>query len=86
MGKYYLIHFGIGNVGKTLVSQLFASQKRLKQVYSVDLQYCGMFGSRGGFFKQSGFSESEVKKNITSLATPKIINPLDFLKKLSQGW
>lgn len=82
MRQYYIIHFGIGNVGKTLIEQLFTNKDSLKRRFAVDLQYCGMFGSKGGFYKKTGFSKSEVKKNMQSLSAPLITEPLDFLKKL----
>jgi homoserine dehydrogenase len=83
MKKYHIIHFGIGNVGKTFIAQLFANREKIKRDFDIDLQYCGMFGSKGGFFKSSGFSEAEVKKNVSALQIPKITDPLPFLKSLN---
>lgn len=82
MQEYYLIHFGIGNVGKTLIEQLFANRENIKRDFVVDLKYCGMFGSKGGFFKQSGFTKKEVKDHQIGLSSPQITDTLTFLQGL----
>jgi homoserine dehydrogenase len=82
MKKYYIIHFGIGNVGRVFIEQLFANYEKIRSDFGVELFYCGMFGSKGGFFKQSGFTHAEVIKHSKHLQKSEITDPLQMLKKL----
>ena len=82
MKTYHIIHFGIGNVGKTFVEQLFTNREKFKKEFGVDLNYCAMFGSKGGFFKKTGISESEFNDYYSHLSQPQITSPLTFLKNL----
>lgn len=86
MKKFNIIHFGAGNVGKTVIKQLFENKKRLQKHNAVDLRYCGIFGSKGGFFKKTGYTEKEIKKIITRLSSPPITDSLLFMQKLNRSF
>jgi homoserine dehydrogenase len=55
MKKLSIIHIGVGNVGKALVSQI-------QQFGPKELVYCGIFTSREGVFRKNGLQADDFKK------------------------
>ena len=56
----FLLHLGLGSVGKALLRQLAANTKRLETEQNLRLLYCGFFTSRGGTFIPDGLSPFEL--------------------------
>lgn len=55
MKKLSIIHLGIGNVGKALVSQI-------QKFGPEELVYCGIYTSKGGVYKKVGLNATDFKK------------------------
>lgn len=72
MKDFYLIHLGIGNVGKELVKQILHEKNHIRDKHQVNLNYCGLYNSRGGEFDPEGFNND------------KLIKILDHLEKKRQ--
>lgn len=60
MKKLNIIHLGIGNVGRALVRMILENKEKLKKDLKVDLNYCGLFNSKGGIYKNNGLKEKEI--------------------------
>jgi homoserine dehydrogenase len=56
----FLLHIGLGSVGKAFVRQLAANAGRLQKERNLHLRYCGFFTSQGGTFIPDGLSSSEL--------------------------
>ncbi|MCL4339044.1 hypothetical protein M1271_05130 [Patescibacteria group bacterium] len=61
MHKINIIHLGIGNVGKEFIKEIGEVSPSWKRKYGIFLNYCGMFGSKGGVFDAEGLSEKKIK-------------------------
>lgn len=61
MKQLRIIHLGVGNVGSKLVNQIRKQQQAIANSYGVQLQYCGLFDSKGGYYKQDGLAFSELE-------------------------
>ena len=73
MKNYYLLHLGIGNVGRELVTQIEKSRKRLEKDFGVNLIYSGLFTSRSALFAKNGLSPL---KALGKLKTPSAVPPV----------
>lgn len=62
MNRLNLIHLGIGNVGGELVKQIQSQRPILQKQLGVDLNYCGLFETKGGIFQSRGLSTTEIKQ------------------------
>lgn len=60
MKRLNIIHLGIGNVGKVLVRMILENKEKLKKDFRVDLNYCGLFNSKGGIYKKKGLKDKEI--------------------------
>lgn len=60
MKKLNIIHLGIGNVGKALVWMILENKEKLKRDFRIDFNYCGLFNSKGGIFKNNGLKDKEI--------------------------
>ncbi len=76
MHKINIIHLGIGNVGKELIREIEEVNPSWKRKYGIFLNYCGMFGSKGGVFDAEGLSENKIK------SFPKTSSGVDVKKAL----
>lgn len=80
MKNIYLVHLGIGNVGKQLVRLILENREKIRKKFGVDLQYCGLFNSKGGVFDPMGLSEDDLIRFPYSLNSD-ITNCLDKIPK-----
>ena len=55
-----LLHLGIGNVGRALLSQIGQESENLKKHRRINLKYCGLFNSKGGIFNSHGLTKKEI--------------------------
>ena len=84
MKKLYILHLGIGNVGKSLVDQI-------QKFGGKELVYSGLFTSRNGVFNKEGFINKKlapVLKFLSSRATEGsrgILSPQDAKLKRSDS-
>lgn len=60
MKHVFLLHLGVGNVGRMLQQYILSGRNTLKKSFGVDLTYCGMFRSSGGIFRHGGLTELEM--------------------------
>jgi homoserine dehydrogenase len=72
MNKLHILHLGVGNVGKELITQIAAQEKNITQKYAIEIVYSGLFTSASGFFSRNGISPREALEYIEQ-------------KKLSEG-
>lgn len=61
MKSIHIIHLGIGNVGREIVRQILRQREYLQRECNIDLQYCGLFNSKGGVFNKDGLSFEEMR-------------------------
>jgi homoserine dehydrogenase len=62
----FLLHIGLGSVGKAFVRQLAANAGRLETERNLHLRYCGFFTSRGGTFIADGLSPFQLRQCATT--------------------
>lgn len=55
MEQLNILHFGVGNVGNTIVHLIADNQKKIRDTLSLDLKYCGFFTSGEGYYYTLGF-------------------------------
>lgn len=67
MKNTYIIHLGIGRVGRNLVDQIMRVKDKLRDKYLINLIYCGLYNSHGGYFDPEGFSNEQIIKNLDHL-------------------
>jgi aspartokinase/homoserine dehydrogenase 1 len=71
MKSLFLLHLGIGNVGKKLLTQIQKQEKYIFNTYGVQLRYLGLFNSKGGVYKKDGFDFNELEQVQKKLADRK---------------
>ena len=81
MIKLNIIHLGIGKVGSHLSNLILKNKNNIRQIYDVDLNYVGMFNSRGGILNPNDLTENQIKKFTQNLSVPFQINTA--LKKIN---
>ena len=52
--QLYLIHAGVGKVGKEVIRQISIAEKRLRLKYSIQFLYTGLFTSHTGLASSDG--------------------------------
>ncbi len=62
MKNIYLIHLGIGKVGRNLVNQIMNVKDKLRDRNLINLIYCGLYNSRGGYFDSEGIDKNKLTK------------------------
>lgn len=67
MKKLNIIQLGVGNVGETVIEQIYKQKKNIKKEFSVELNYYGLFNSRHGVYKNN-LSKKEVNYALKDLA------------------
>jgi homoserine dehydrogenase len=82
--EMFLVHIGLGSVGKAFVRQLAANCGRLEAELNLRIRYCGYFTSQGGIFVRDGLSPLELSQfastgEIQREKTTPIHEPLDLL-------
>jgi len=63
----YIIHLGIGNVGRALLRQVMEVEDMLRDKYLLNLIYCGLFNSRGGYYDREGYRKDQVRNILDQL-------------------
>ena len=86
--KLFIIHLGVGNVGKTFIQQFLSQKKQLESRYGVEILYQAVFRSKEGLANPQGLSEHEltsfinqdkkgknisVKKNLSTTSSQTIL-------------
>lgn len=87
MKRFYIFHLGIGNVGRNLVLQIIDQMDALRDKYLIDLVYCGLYNSHGGYFDTEGFEKSKLVNILAELVGKKARdsrNMLDMVNEMHQ--
>ncbi|MBI2592010.1 homoserine dehydrogenase [Candidatus Saccharibacteria bacterium] len=58
--KYYLLHMGVGNVGRAVLQQVRDNRQWVQRTYGIDLIYCGLFDSQASVFNAQGLSLAQI--------------------------
>lgn len=70
MRQYYILHLGAGNVGKTLIRQLFENKKLLLDKYKTQFVYYGIYNSKTAIISKKGLSYKQIHHIPPSHITP----------------
>lgn len=65
MKKLYVLHLGIGNVGKEVITLVTKQKEIIKKDFDVSLEYAGKFTSKN--------SDEEIKKALRSIPLPFVL-------------
>lgn len=67
MKNIYLIHLGIGKVGRNLVDQIMKVKDKLRDRNLINLIYCGLYNSHSGYYNPEGISNEQLTKTLDNL-------------------